>query len=155
MALVPDGYTNSRLGFTGTREGMTLAQKKEVFHLLGVWRPRAVEHGCCVGADVDFHKLVRKVLPLAKVVGRPSLNKLDRSHELSCDLTMGRKGPLQRNRSIVDACDTLLACPKGPEELRSGTWSCVRYARRTWTPVTLVYPDGRVVTEVPADEGSK
>ena len=55
---------------------------------------------------------------------------------------------LERNRAIVDACDILIACPKGmQEEQRSGTWATVRYARRRDRPIVIVWPDGTVTRE--------
>jgi predicted Rossmann fold nucleotide-binding protein DprA/Smf involved in DNA uptake len=33
------------------------------------------------------------------------------------------------------------------EELRSGTWATVRYARRIGRPITLLFPDGGVLRE--------
>ena len=47
---------------------------------------------------------------------------------------------LDRNRDIVDACEVLLATPDGPERLRSGTWSTVRYARKIGKPVEVRLP---------------
>lgn len=42
----------------------------------------------------------------------------------------------------------MIATPSSKEEeLRSGTWSTVRYARKLRRPVTLIYPDGSVVEE--------
>ena len=36
---------------------------------------------------------------------------------------------LTRNKQIVDASEVLVACPQSAkEEMRSGTWSTVRYA---------------------------
>jgi predicted Rossmann fold nucleotide-binding protein DprA/Smf involved in DNA uptake len=51
---------------------------------------------------------------------------------------------LDRNRDIVAASDVLIACPKGPEQRRSGTWSTVRYARQARLPILIVWPDGEV-----------
>lgn len=33
------------------------------------------------------------------------------------------------------------------EQLRSGTWSTIRYARRVDIPRVIVYPDGSIVKE--------
>ena len=40
--------------------------------------------------------------------------------------------PLKRNKIIVNECNILLAVPNNPEEeeLRSGTWSTIRYAEK-------------------------
>lgn len=54
---------------------------------------------------------------------------------------------LARNCVIVDEADILLACPKGPEEQRSGTWATVRYARKQNKRIVIVYPDGTITTE--------
>jgi hypothetical protein len=45
------------------------------------------------------------------------------------------------------AAAMLAACPKGPEERRSGTWATVRYARKTGKPVVIFWPDGTVTEE--------
>ena len=51
---------------------------------------------------------------------------------------------LERNRDIVRACDRLVGCPKETVEPSpgrdQGTWSTVRYARRTGVPVTILWP---------------
>lgn len=53
---------------------------------------------------------------------------------------------LQRNKVIVDRCGVLVAAPgEAQEQLRSGTWSTIRYARRVGRPVIMVLPDGTVV----------
>ena len=51
---------------------------------------------------------------------------------------------LERNRDIVDACDILIACPRTlKEELRSGTWATVRYARKVGKPVAILWNNGK------------
>jgi len=51
--------------------------------------------------------------------------------------------PLTRNHDIVDCTELLIACPKSmKEELRSGTWATVRYARKLERPVIIIYPNG-------------
>ena len=49
--------------------------------------------------------------------------------------------PLDRNVTIAYNGDELFAAPKGmAEELRSGTWHCVRSARKINRPVTIAWP---------------
>ena len=44
----------------------------------------------------------------------------------------------------MDNSDILIATPKEKEEqLRSGTWATIRYAKKTKKIVFLVYPDGK------------
>lgn len=49
---------------------------------------------------------------------------------------------LVRNKDIVNASEGMLAAPRGPEELRSGTWSTIRYARKCRKKVLIMWPDG-------------
>lgn len=57
--------------------------------------------------------------------------------------------PLARNRIIVSRIHGLLACPKTDiEELQSGTWATVRYAREIGCPVYLIRADGSIVRDI-------
>ena len=136
------------LGFTGTREGMTNAQRQAVRHWLRANPPREVHHGNCIGADQDFSAAVVDA-------SNPDENcPHEVAHPSNIPSMQGDPGwvdewreplpPLERNRNIVDACNVLLACPKGPEERRSGTWSTVRAARRARKRIIIVWPDGTV-----------
>jgi hypothetical protein len=144
-----------RLGFTGTRHGMYDEQRRSVIRWLGGHWPAECHHGLCVGADSDFHDIVTShadVWPGSakpKVVGHPPLNrsKVVLADEMFCEEVRPPADYLDRNRAIVADCDHLLACPNGSEELRSGTWSTVRYARRAGKPATIIYPDGRIEEE--------
>ncbi len=52
---------------------------------------------------------------------------------------------LTRNKDIVRETDILIAAPAEIEEqIRSGTWSTVRYARKLGKPVFVILPDGTV-----------
>lgn len=46
-----------RIGFTGTREGMSPAQVSSVREILERASPESVSHGDCVGADEDFDRI--------------------------------------------------------------------------------------------------
>src|SRR5262245_55419877 len=62
------------------------------------------------------------------------------------------------HRQIVDETEALIATPRGfKEELRSGTWACVRYARKAGRTLHIVWPDGSVRAEGQAgeDEGQE
>lgn len=146
-----------KIGFTGTRDGMTEAQAEafgDHFRRLG---GTDFLHGACVGADADAVMHVaamrmpgeEQVRPWCRTHAYPSdLKEMtsERAMELS-DFKYKPKPPLDRNRDIVDACDVLMACPKGPEEQRSGTWSTIRYARRLRKKIVICWPDGQVTEE--------
>ena len=59
---------------------------------------------------------------------------------------MRRERPyLDRNKDMVRETAWLIAAPAEPEEqLRSGTWSTIRFARKLGKPVFLIFPDGTV-----------
>jgi hypothetical protein len=83
---------------------------------------------------------VRKFFPRVKIVGHPCTLEDQRAH---CDVDERRplRPPLVRNRNIVDACTILTAAPRSTaEELRSGTWSTVRYARAHMVPDIILKP---------------
>jgi hypothetical protein len=138
------------LGFTGTRHGARVDQMLALVRVIDRLRPAEFHHGCCVGADADVAHHARWGAGHAacRVVGHPSTLKgmtdqgaIDDSHEVR-----EPKPPLARNRDIVNESDALIACPnESVEQLHSGTWATVRYARKQGKPVTLILPDGTVI----------
>lgn len=124
------------IGFTGTQIGMSdnqfLAVRKylETILTMGLDNVRVI-HGDCVGADLEFDTLA-SLLNIERLI-YPCLITSKRAF-------CGQRGaieahppidPLERNRLIVDAADVMLATPKElKEELRSGTWATIRYARK-------------------------
>lgn len=141
-----------RLGFTGTREGLTEQQKDA----LKVWlwdddiSPLRFLHGCCVGADAQAVDIVDLSLFYDREIWAYPSNLLKLTDEMAwaaSNVVFFPREPLERNRLIVNECYHLLACPKGPEEQRSGTWSTVRYARKQKKPITVIWPDGTLTEE--------
>lgn len=116
---------NIRIGFTGTREGMSEAQKEQLGYVLSIlWPsiPSSFIHGNAIGADQQAASIVT-----------------------SCPWGLSERAipagdnPLARNRKIVAECDILIAAPRhDKEELRSGTWATVRYARQAKKPVIML-----------------
>jgi hypothetical protein len=140
-----------KLGFTGTRNGMTAKQKDSVItYLTGIQDVlNEVHHGDCIGADTEFHHLIRTMFKPAavRVIGHPPINSGHAAGN-SFDYSYTPRPYLSRNKQIVDEVNKLLACPKGHSQyMRSGTWSTVRYARKIGRPIVLVFPDGMIKTE--------
>ena len=133
-----------RIGFTGTREGMAWPQ---YFTLTGILLELLDEdpvftHGDCLGADAEAAEIARALGYQALV--QPCDIARMRAH-VDGLVVLAPLPPLERNKNIVDFCDILLACPKEEKEKkRSGTWSTVRYARRTWTQHYIIYPGGNL-----------
>lgn len=61
------------VGFTGTRKGMTNAQKNTLRHVLNRVCPSMFRHGDCVGADEEAHGVVRSLDPDVKIIIHPPL----------------------------------------------------------------------------------
>lgn len=140
-------------GFTGTREGLTLPQRAALAFYLKHHPAAELHQGCCIGADEE----VTEVVEAAKInfgipcplIGWPSNlpGMTSTSAQLRCRDIHDPAPPLDRNRLIVHMADVLLACPRGPEDQRSGTWYTVRHARRVGCPVVFFWPDGSTTTE--------
>lgn len=139
------------LGFTGTQHGMTLGQTRQIRDYLRdqngseIW----ARHGDCIGADHDFHRLIRQLKhPIAPstFVGRIHLHPPDNNTKRAfCDYDRIEvpKPYLERNHDIVDACWMLIATPGEQEEvLRSGTWATIRYAEKIGRLRWVINPDG-------------
>ncbi len=135
---------SSRVGFTGTQQGMTPEQLRELPALIA----GALEfhHGDCVGSDEQAHGLALAACLWIKA--HPARFKGKRAFCDRCNVVAAAKDPLVRNRDIVDETDRLIATPRWMyEALRSGTWATVRYARKIGRPITIIWPNGNVVHE--------
>lgn len=136
------------VSFTGTRRGMTLAQKRAVGSALAVLQPDVFHHGDCVGADAEAHVLAETCPTVPEILIHPSsvpgTRAFCRGHKV-----FDEKPPLVRNLDMVKACDVLIACPAGQERRRSGTWATVRAARKEegGPNILVVMPDGTLVEE--------
>ena len=144
------------IGFTGTRNGMTEHQRRNVFmsvaHILAHKDLVCAVHGDCEGADTDFHD-INIVLKASVAEGRHTIkirpcNHSSRAFNKGADITSPVKGPLDRNLDIISDCDVLIACPPTMEEIRrSGTWHTIRHARLAEKPIVIVWPDGALTRE--------
>jgi hypothetical protein len=133
------------IGFTGTQRGMTKVQRETVKALLRDFAPDMVRHGMCIGADAEFHDLARE--QRIYIIGHPGTTRYDEALNRAtvvCDHTLDEKYFLDRNRDIVDGSALMLAAPsQWNEQVRSGTWSTIRYARRVCRRLVIVGPNGR------------
>lgn len=130
-----------RVGFTGTQVGMAPRQRsafaEELSSLSG-----SFHHGDCVGADEEAHAIARGTGWW--IVVHPPLNPAKRAW-CQGDVILPAKDYLPRNHDIAAVTEILLATPKTMrEELYSGTWATVRYARKLGRPVRIIWLDGSV-----------
>lgn len=132
-----------RVGFTGSREGMSWRQSKTLERLLPYLDVEEFHHGDCQGADFSAHYIVIRepMLGFKGVVVHPPKERFYRAF---CNGAERReeKSYLERDRDIVDECDILIAAPlfkDGTKRAqRSGTWYTVNYARNQGKPVVIL-----------------
>lgn len=135
----------TKIGFTGTQTGLSAQQKMVLTGILnsvgpiGMF-PNEFHHGCCIGADSESHYIAKEVG--LHIVLHPPTNLSKADTTLVGDEERRAKDYLARNHDIVNESSLLIACPKGPEELRSGTWATVRYARKQKKQLIIIFPDG-------------
>ncbi len=135
-----------QIGFTGTRYGMTDAQKSFVENIMKLVAGEELHHGDCVGADEDSHYIAR-LLGMKIILHPPEKTGL-RAY-CKADEERKPKGYIARDHDIVDEVELLIATPnKKKEVLRSGTWATIRYARKTGKHILIIYPDGEYVVEL-------
>jgi hypothetical protein len=140
-----------RIGFTGTAQGMSVHQLQQVELLLRTRSDlREFHHGDCVGSDAQAHGIAFQ-LGVPTIVIHPPIDPKARAY---CHLGEQRplvqvvvqveKPYLDRNHDIVDSVDLLIATPyTDQEQLRSGTWATVRYARKVGVPVVVISRERR------------
>ena len=138
-----------KLAFTGTQTGATAKQGAALSKFFGKYLVNEFHHGDCVGADAQAHSIACSwhtkniiIHPPIKTAKRAYCEKLYTFDEKFTTIVILKpKDYLVRNKDIVDACNVLIACPKTmTEELRSGTWSTIRYARKTGKKVIILEP---------------
>jgi hypothetical protein len=131
-------------GFTGTQRGWTAAQAQSAQEALAMFHSAGYEwmhNGDCIGADEQAGEFWQNVMRRKIHLHPPTV--LAKRAWLPPDKVEFPLPYLERNKAIVDMSSILLATPgEMTEQLRSGTWSTVRYARKSVKCVVLVYPDG-------------
>ncbi len=127
-----------KVGFTGTQLGMSQHQKEQFVLKLCDLNPTEFHHGDCIGADAEAHDIVREFFPDVKIHVHPPVYSNKRAFKKG-DVTYPVDHYIPRDRKIVDSTEHLIGSPKSDqEELRSGTWTTIRHARRTSKPETIL-----------------
>lgn len=140
------GVNPDAVGFTGTQRGTTARQDETLCGLLLELEPVRAHHGDCIGADAAFHRICLDQGILVYL--HPPTDAKKRAFCAGCQFVHAPRPYLERNRDIVLATVRLIACPgEFEEQLRSGTWSTVRFARKLRRPVCIIFPDGSVQKE--------
>lgn len=132
------------LGFTGSSDGGMPTSKQKTFMawFIKSYKPKHGHHGDCINSDKVFHAMCLAHGMIIHI--HPPTNPKKRAFCAGGDIEYLPAPYLKRNRNIVAMSDVLLATPHGPEELRSGTWATIRYAKQKGIQVYIVYPNGKV-----------
>lgn len=133
------------VGFTGTRRGMSVAQKNKLNALLADIGAVELHHGDCVGADAEAHQIATK-LGLSVCIHPPE----EKSLRAFCvgDMEAPSKDYLSRDRDIVNETECLIAAPYEsayPETQNGGTWYTIRHAMQSKRPVFIIFRGGDLV----------
>lgn len=141
-----------KIGVTGTRSGMTAAQRMAVtYYLKGIVdlfneEQHELHHGDCVGVDVEVAEIAKSLG--FKVINHPpvkeDLRAFHESHE--------HREPLSyfaRNRKIVEETKTLFVIPYQNEwQDNGGTWYTHDYAAKKQKSRITFFPNGEVQTVI-------
>lgn len=140
------------LAFTGTRRGLTNAQRGRLAETLNDIQTMSEDglillHGGAPGADAEADFLAARLEITTEVY--PSTVHPWTTYTARPGLTVHPPAPpLKRNVMMVRRADRLIACPAGAdEEVRSGTWYCYRRMKELNKSITLIFPTGEVKEE--------
>lgn len=134
-----------KIGFTGTREGMTDEQLQVVHKLLGALDAQEFHHGQCKGADEESC-LIAKEFGIC-TVSHPPINNYMKSC-VESDQYRAPNGYLERDCNIVIESDILIAAPNSYSDKKgSGTWYTINQSRKFKKPRYIIFPDGTYIYE--------
>lgn len=128
-----------KVGFTGTRKGMTDAQMASVKNVMQLPILKGTfQHGDCEGADAQAFKMADELG--YHTIAHPGPGYL-RANTASKEIRESKLF-LVRNKDIVNETDMLIAAPKSDKNTGGGTWSTIRYAKSVGKKIYIVHPDG-------------
>jgi hypothetical protein len=132
-----------RLGFTGTRAGMTAEQRAAFIWWLHQWMPDEFHHGDCVGSDDESATIVHVEIPKCKIVCHPPIDTKLRAYNTFHQEIREPKTHFARNRDIVDETDKTVGTPREIKwQPRGGTWYTLDYAIKCAKPPAILWPNG-------------
>ncbi len=125
------------VGFTGTRLGMSQHQKEQFVIKLFELDVHEFHHGDCIGADADAHDVVREFFPTVRIIIHPPEKTRTQAFKTGDEARIPAPY-IMRDKDIVRESEYMIGAPHGPEVGRSGTWTTLRYARKTNKPHTIL-----------------
>ena len=132
---------------TGTKKGMTEPQFNTFINLtenLFDKYGKFFRHGDCIGVDWEAGEIVASNHPEVKIIIHPPTKYKYRAFSENYDVMLPEDDYLVRDHKMVDAADFVVGVPKDfHEELRSGTWATLRYAKKIKRNHMIIWPDGK------------
>ena len=129
-----------KVGFTGTRHGMTARQRKALMFWIDQYHATEFHHGDCIGADAEAHDLFAGAG--VELFIHPPVKNGHRAFKKGAHY-LKAKTHFARNRDIVDQADVVLAFPFEKENPgRGGTWYTIEYAKKKGKPLWIFFPNG-------------
>lgn len=115
--------------------------------IVGFLVPTEAHHGDCLGADAEFHDIVREKTS-ATIIVHPPTNPKNRAFKQG-DFIMKEKPFMVRDDDIIEESALMLATPFQFEEQGrgSGTWATIRHTRKARKPLIIIWPDGTFTAE--------
>lgn len=122
-----------KVGFTGTRLGMSQHQKEQFVIKLYELEMHEFHHGDCIGADAEAHDIVREFFPNVKIIVHPPSKTKTQAFRKGDESRISAPY-IARDKDIVNESEYMIGTPHCEEIIRSGTWTTIRYARKIGKP---------------------
>jgi len=144
------------IGFSGTRYGMTLLQRRAVYRVFRWYRDNrnaiTVHHGSCVGADAEAHDIAR-MLGLSVALHPGVSAKGDSPYRAECSMLPGERVWTPRHyftrNAAIAACTGVLVAAAGDGTEDRGTSHAISCAVKLERPVVIVSADGHMQRAYP------
>jgi hypothetical protein len=144
----PTSYRH--LGFTGSKDRITPIQVDVLYDLMVKLRNKGflwMHNGDCITSDQTAGLLWSSHKIGGMLMLHPPSNPSLRAN-LVADIVCEPRDYIHRDRHIVLCSELIIATPQTSyEEIRSGTWTTVRYARKQRRKIFIIKPDGTVRKE--------
>lgn len=138
-----------KLGISGTRDGMTDAQRKSFQWVYDRYSVDEFHHGSCKGVDVEAARIAVHENGVPKCVCHPGPDGDPCRENSGCDdVVLSPKNHFDRNRDIANAVDVMTIIPKQSTWQKfGGSWMSHDYTVKIAKPVVIIWPDGKIQDE--------
>jgi hypothetical protein len=144
------------LVFSGRRDDLSDSQKIMVVNFIRLIKFKCAFHGDCIGADGQFHDLVRENRKKAWIEVYPSPYEAMRAFKEG-DLTHEAMKAAERDKYMINQGEILLAAPPTKQPVKSGTWANISFAEtcETIQKIIVIAPDGQFCVRERLDKTGK